>query len=110
VAALEVQHAQAARVAYATALKRWAQHAPLWFGLGNSAYALQDVPAAAAAYQQAVALQADFADAWNNLAQTRLDLGQRDEAAAAIAHAIALGGVRLPQYLELQTHILAPKP
>ena len=110
VAALEMQHAQAARVAYTTALGRWPQQAPLWFGLGNSAYALQDVPSAADAYQQAVALQADFADAWNNLAQARLDLGQREQAAAAIAQAVALGGVRLPQYQELQQQILSPVP
>ncbi len=108
-AALEASHPEAARTAYATALARWPQQAPLWFGLGNSAYALHDVQAAATAWQQAVAVRADFADAWNNLAQAQLDLGQRAAAREAIARAVALGGVRLPQYLELQAQI-GPAP
>jgi tetratricopeptide (TPR) repeat protein len=109
-AALEAQQPQAARVAYATALQRWPAQAPLWFGLGNSAYTLKDLAGAAAAYQQAVALQADFADAWNNLAQSRLDSGQAEAAREAIAHAVSLGGVHLPQYLELQAQIDALAP
>jgi tetratricopeptide (TPR) repeat protein len=109
VAALEALHPEAARTAYTTALKRWPQQASLWFGLGNTAYALNDFAGAAAAYQQAVDQQADFADAWNNLAQAELDMGQRASAGAAIARAVELGGVRLPQYLELQARIQANK-
>jgi tetratricopeptide (TPR) repeat protein len=107
VAALENQHAQAARTAYAAALLRWPRNATLLFGLGNSAYALHDLTGAATAYQTAVEVQAGFADAWNNLAQTRLDLGDRSGARDAMVHAVELGGVRLPQYLELQTQIEA---
>jgi tetratricopeptide (TPR) repeat protein len=110
VAALEGQHAQAARSAYAAALLRWPGNAALLFGLGNSAYALQDLPGAAAAYQRAVAVQPDFADAWNNLAQIRLDLGDHAGARDAIAHAVALDGVRLPHYRALQTQIEAAVP
>ncbi len=106
-AALEGNQPAAARVAYGSALLRWPQQAALLFGLGNSSYALKDLGAAVAAYQQATSAQADFADAWNNLAQVQLELGQRAAARAAIAHAVALGGVRLPQYLELQTQIEA---
>ena len=47
----------------------------------------------------------DFADGWNNLAQVQLELGRRKEASEAITKAVALGGVRLPQYLELQQKI-----
>jgi tetratricopeptide (TPR) repeat protein len=106
-AALETSHPEAARVAYNTALTRWPQQATLWFGLGNSAYALKDWVGSQAAYRQTVVVQPDFADAWNNLAQLLLEQGQRPAARDAIAHAVALGGVRLPQYLALQTQIEA---
>ena len=107
VAALEGSHPQAARLAYTQALTRWPGNAALQFGLGNSAYAVQDLPAAATAYQAAGEAQPDFADAWNNLAQTRLELGDRPAAQAAIARAVALGGARLPQYRELQLQLEA---
>lgn len=106
-AALEANQPAAAQVAYRTALARWPQQAALWFGVGNSAYALKDWAAAQAAYQQAVQVQPDFADAWNNLAQLLSEQGQGAAAKAAIARAVALGGVRLPQYLELQRGIAA---
>lgn len=106
-AALESGHALAAHQAYAAALLRWPGHALLLFGLGNSAYALQDLDGAAAAYAGAVVAQADFADAWNNLAQTHLERGDRTAALHAIAQAVARGGVRLPQYRSLQAQIEA---
>lgn len=109
-AALEGSQPQAARLAYGAALLRWPQQASLWFGLGNTAYALQDGAAAEAAYLQAVALQPDFADGWNNLAQLRLERGQGPGAREAIARAVALGGVRLPQYLALQSQVQAAWP
>jgi tetratricopeptide (TPR) repeat protein len=109
-AALEGQHADAARLAYGAALQRWPQHGTLLFGLGNSAYAMQDLPAAAQAYAQAVAAQPDFADAWNNLAQAELELGHFARAQDAIARAVALGGVRLAQYQELQAQIARSWP
>ncbi|RFO95470.1 hypothetical protein DIC66_18445 [Rhodoferax lacus] len=107
VASLEVQHPDAARTAYSTALQRWPREAALRFGLGNSAYALKDLTGAALAYQQAVQQQPDFADAWNNLAQVQFEQGLRTAAQGSIARAVALGGVRLAQYLELQTQIEA---
>lgn len=110
VATLEGQHPQAARGAYMQALKRWPGHASLQFGLGNSAYALHDLLSAATAYKAATEAQPEFADAWNNLAQTRMDLGDRAAAKEAIGRAVALGGVRLPQYLELQAQLQALAP
>ena len=104
-AALE-QQPRAAHAAYVAALARWPQQPQLLLGLGNTAYALHDLPAAAQAYEAASTAQADFADAWNNLAQVRLELGQLEPAKAAIGRAVALGGPRLPQYLDLQAHIL----
>jgi tetratricopeptide (TPR) repeat protein len=111
IAALESRHPQAAHLAYAQALVRWPGNANLQFGLGNSAYALHDLHAAANAYHAATDAQPEFADAWNNLAQTRLELGDKVAAKEAIARAVALGGVRLPQYLELQLQlqVLAPE-
>jgi len=105
IAPLEAQQPQAARMAYQTALVRWPQHAQLQFGLGNTAYVLDDKAAAVAAYQAAVQQQPDFADAWNNLAQTHFDLGQLQSAKEAIAQAVAQGGVRAAQYLQLQADI-----
>jgi ABC-type bacteriocin/lantibiotic exporter with double-glycine peptidase domain len=107
VAALEVQHPDAARIAYTTALQRWPREPRLLFGLGNSSYALKDLSSAALAYQQAVVQQVDFADAWNNLAQVQFESGQLALAKGSIAHAVALGGVRMAQYLELQAQIEA---
>ena len=109
-ATLEAQHADAARLAYGAGLQRWPQQATLLFGMGNSAYALQDLPGAAQAYAQAVAAQPDFADAWNNLAQVQLELGQVAQAQDAIARAVALGGARLAQYQELQGQIARSQP
>jgi hypothetical protein len=110
VAALESQHPNAARDAYTRALERWPGNANLFFGLGNSAYALHDLHAAAAAYRAATQAQPAFADAWNNLAQTRLELGDRAAAKEAIARAVLLGGAHLAQYLELQSQLQAMAP
>jgi predicted Zn-dependent protease len=110
VAALEISHPQAARLAYTQALRRWPGNASLQFGLGNSAYALHDLQTAVRAYQTATDVQPSFADAWNNLAQTRLELGDKGAAKLAIARAVALGGARMPQYLELQALLEAMAP
>ena len=104
-AALERVDANAARVAYATALKKWPTQRTLLLGAGNTAYALGEKGAAQTAYQRAVAVHPDFADAWNNLAQVLLDQGERAAALEAIDRAVALGGARLPAYLELKRNI-----
>ena len=107
VAALERINPKAAQTAYAAALKKWPIQRALLFGSGNTAYALGQLPAAATAYRATVQAHPDFADGWNNLAQVQLELGKRREATDAITRAVALGGVRLPQYLELQQKIAA---
>ena len=106
-AALEPADAQAAHIAYATALTRWPDHKALLLGLGNTDYALGRLADAASAYQAAVQVHADFADGWNNLAQVQMELGRHQEAADAIAKAVTLGGPRLARYLELAQTIQA---
>ena len=110
VAALEGSHPQAARQAYAGGLVRWPEDANLWFGLGNSAYALHDLQAAVTAYQAATQFQPAYADAWNNLAQVQWEIGDTAAAKSAIARAVGLGGNRLSQYLELQAQLEAVTP
>jgi predicted Zn-dependent protease len=110
VAALERVHVRAAQAAYATGLARWPDHRASLLGAGNTAYALGQRDRAALAYAVATREHPDFADAWNNLAQVRLEQGQRAAARDAIARAVALGGVRLPQYLQLQRDIGRKKP
>lgn len=110
VAALEGSHPQAARQAYAGALARWPEDANLWFGLGNSAYALHDLQAAVTAHQAATQFQPAYADAWNNLAQVQWEIGDTAAAKSAIARAVGLGGNRLSQYRELQAQLEAVTP
>ena len=110
VAALESSHPQTAYLAYTQALTRWPDDAKLWFGQGNSAYALHDLQAAATAYQAATEAQPEFADAWNNLAQVQLEIGDKAAAKAAIARAVVLAGPRLSQYQELQSQLEAMVP
>lgn len=105
VAALERTSPRAAQMAYATALKAWPKERAALLGSGNVAYALGEFENAIKAYRHAAEQHADFAEAWNNLAQVLLEQGRRGEASKAISKAVALGGVRLPQYLELQETI-----
>ncbi|XHS76440.1 PA2778 family cysteine peptidase [Burkholderiaceae bacterium UC74_6] len=101
VAALERLDAQAARIAYATALRRWPTEPILLLGAGNAAYASRDLPGAALAYRQAVTVRPDLADAWNNLAQVLMEsggTGQQAEALQAAEKAVALGGPRVEMY------------
>lgn len=74
-------------------------------GAGNTAYELKQLQHAENIYRNLVKVHPDFADGWNNLAQTLLDLGLRQEASFAIAKAVALGGIRMPQYRELERQI-----
>lgn len=105
IAALERVNPTVAGTAYASALNKWPDHAALWLGAGNAAYASGHLESAASAYRKATEIQPDFADAWNNLAEVALELKLPHEARAAIARAVDLGGTRLPVYLELQQKI-----
>lgn len=101
VSALERSSPQAARVAYATGLRKWPQHRISLLGLGNTAYALGQRAEAAKAFEATTQAHPEFADAWNNLAQVRLELGQLSAARQAAERAVAIGGPRLPAYQAL---------
>lgn len=107
--ALERSSPEAARKAYAAALRRWPNDPVLQLGAGNSAYAQRDYEAAVLAYKTLVAAHPGIADGWNNLAQALLDQGRRREALAAIGNAVAIGGPRLGSYRELQQEIQAKR-
>lgn len=105
VSALERSSPQAARIAYATGLRKWPQHRISLLGLGNTAHALGQRAEAAQAFEATARAHPDFADAWNNLAQVRLELGQLPAAQQAAQQAVALGGVRLANYQSLLQNI-----
>jgi tetratricopeptide (TPR) repeat protein len=107
IAALERSSPEAARKAYAAALRRWPDDPVLQLGAGNTAYAQRDYEAAVRAYRTLVTTHPGIADGWNNLAQALLDQGRRREAMAAIGNAVALGGPRLSSYRQLQQEIQA---
>lgn len=108
IAALERVQPGAAQAAYRAALQKWPTQRALMLGAGNAGYALQQWETAETAYRLAAQAHPDFADAWNNLAEVLFQQGKRAQAQNAIDKAVALGGVRLPQYLELQKKIAAP--
>jgi tetratricopeptide (TPR) repeat protein len=105
IAALERVQPKAAQTAYSTALRQWPVQRTLMLGAGNTAYTLGQLEVAQRAYQATTQAHPDFADAWNNLAEVLLQQGHMEQARTAINRAVALGGVRLPQYLELQRKI-----
>lgn len=98
VVALERVAVEAARAAYATALRRWPANLLARIGQGNAAYAMGDLAGAEAAYREALRNHPRAADAWNNLAQILYEGGRRSEAMAAARHAVAIGGPRVGQY------------
>lgn len=105
VATIEHVNPRIAQTAYATALTQWPNNRLIMLGAGNTAYELKQLQGAENIYRNLVKVHPDFADGWNNLAQTLLDLGLRQEASFAIAKAVALGGIRMPQYRELERQI-----
>ncbi len=93
VAAMErLKHFRQARIAYATALRRWPDSLVARVGLGNACYALKDLAGAEAAYRTAARQHPGSGIAYNNLAQTLADEGRLSEAAQAARRAVALGG------------------
>ncbi len=91
VAPMEGVAPEAARQAYAAALRRWPQSWVAMMGLGNLAYARHDYADAARRFAQAVAAHAGDGDPLNNLAQALLADGQLAQARAAIERALAIG-------------------
>jgi tetratricopeptide (TPR) repeat protein len=95
---LERVDANAAAVAYESALARWPQDLVARIGLGNIAYGGQRLAEAEKQYRLAALAHPDSGDAWNNLAQVLHELGREDEAREDATRAVALGGARLAQY------------
>jgi hypothetical protein len=93
ITALErVGNARAARVAYATFLKRWPENVNASIGLANTHHAAGELKEAETVLRAALARQPDSVVVLNNLAQTLSDEGKNAEALALVERAVALGG------------------
>jgi tetratricopeptide (TPR) repeat protein len=93
IAALErAGNARAARVAYATFLKRWPENVNASIGLANTHHGAGELKEAERVLRAALARQPDSVVVLNNLAQTLSDEGRNTEALALVERAVALGG------------------
>ncbi len=79
-----------ARAAFETALKKWPRSEIAWFGLGNTAYALDEFSQAEAAFRALLEITPLNVPAWNNLAYTLVAQGCDREAEQAAQCALAL--------------------
>jgi tetratricopeptide (TPR) repeat protein len=86
----QVGRIDTARIAYATALRRWPENLLAHTGLGNSAYAMGEFSAAESAYRAALAIEPQNADVWNNLAYTLAQLGRYEASLQAINRALEI--------------------
>ena len=86
----QVGRIDTARIAYATALRRWPENLLAHTGLGNSAYAMGEFSAAESAYRAALAIEPQNADVWNNLAYTLAQLGRYEASLQAIDRALEI--------------------
>lgn len=84
--------------AYRTAIRRWPQSVPAWFGLGNTLYQLGDRAGAERAYSHALGLDAAFAPALNNLAWLLAERGDLIEAERLAVRAVEVGGADAAEY------------
>ena len=92
VAMERVADRKAARVAYATLLRRWPDSLNGAIGLANVDYALGQLPSAESVLRLALEHHPKSAVALNNLAQVVADQNRNEEALALIDEAVALGG------------------
>ena len=93
IAALERAGGQsAARLAYASFLKRWPENLGAAIGLANAHHALGELPEAEAVLRDAARRAPDSVVVLNNLAQTLSDQGRHEEALPIIERAAAAGG------------------
>jgi tetratricopeptide (TPR) repeat protein len=93
IAAFErVGHPRAARVAYATFLRRWPENINASIGLANTYHATKELKEAERVLRAALARDPDSVVVLNNLAQTLSDQGRNLEALAYINRAAAAGG------------------
>lgn len=84
----------AARTAYSTAAKTWADQPAAWLGLGNVAYQQSDWQTASDHYGEMVERFPDMAAGWNNLAHALKKQGCDIEASAAAECAYQLDDTR----------------
>ena len=82
----------AARVAYASFLKRWPENLAAAIGLANVHHALGELRAAEAVLREAARRAPESVVVLNNLAQTLSDQGRHEEALPFIERAVASGG------------------
>jgi tetratricopeptide (TPR) repeat protein len=82
----------AARLAYASFLKRWPENLGAAIGLANAHHALGELPEAEAVLRDAARRAPDSVVVLNNLAQTLSDQGRHGEALPIIERAAAAGG------------------
>lgn len=82
----------AARIAYASFLKRWPENLGAAIGLANAHHALGDLREAEAVLRDAARRAPDSVVVLNNLAQTLSDQGRHGEALPFIERAAAAGG------------------
>lgn len=92
-----VGEAQAAHIAYQTAIRQWPENALAYFGAGNTAYALEHYQQASDFFAEYIKRHPTSAAAWNNLAYSVLKRDCHDEAVTAIACALQLS----PAHTEL---------
>ena len=93
IAALERSGSRtAARIAYASLLKRWPENRGAAIGLANTHHALGDLREAEAVLRDAERRAPDSVVVLNNLAQTLSDQGRHEEALPFIERAAASGG------------------
>jgi hypothetical protein len=107
VAALErAGDAGAARVAYASFLKRWPQNINAAIGLANAYHSLGDLKQAEQVLRDAAARAPDSAIVLNNLAQTLSDQNRDEEALPVINRAAGVAGPHAAAIAETRQAIL----
>lgn len=110
VLALEnVNHPEAASVAYETALKKWPENLVALMGLGNCHYTAGNLKKAGAVFRRALELYPDCADAYNNLSLVLAGQGKYDLALNAARKAIGLGGPNKEMYRQTLEEIIKLK-
>ena len=96
----------AARIAYATFLKRWPDNVNAAIGLANAHYALGELRDAERVLRDAAQRAPDSVVVLNNLAQVLADQGRAEEALPIIDRAAAAGGSHADAVSQTRSDIL----
>lgn len=92
--------AEAAALAYRTAVERWPASLGARIGLANAHYAVGDLDAAEQTLRAAIVAHPSAAVAWNNLAHVLGERGRKTAALAAARRAVEIGGPDVAVYRE----------